>query len=774
VSFQPQDSTGKLLAPITLPYQGERPFVPEATGGTPEELTPFGQQFKTMQAAALESEKDAAARALTYETDTLRKRLGVEQEVMAEWFGENTLLEVDRARALGDVETNQMLERQAEGLQLAYKDDLLRLDDQGEFAKAMFAQEEKLAKMRALVSDQPVIYDRLLPNGEVATVMLHRGATGQFKFSRMGATLPGSPYSAYAQSEMLDPLNQILRVRSAQGQSVNLSDPETMTQVTAAAGELGIPEEAVIGLQQEQIRVRNDPTLDGLPDDVTDIYKDVTLGEYNPTDDPNTEQIFLPTGEVVYKVPDEATPAGTVQYKHISGEDVMNRDLDRTRSDIADAEQQLQALLPQIDYVDLLPAGVQASRREELLRLQEDLETSLVHNNSRLLQIQDYFRRGVESRPPRMGLDRSVPTYRSNNWLREFIDPNDPEGIAKPTPPFVGPPRPPTPSTFGMFGNAPEIRGQIGRGLPGQQGGLSSPDGGSGATQLPSPQLSSLGQMATQAPLRGSPLLSPLSQIARQPPLRGSRMGPLFTEPNRQPSLTPATQLMTQQPLRGSPLLSPLSILARQPPLRGSRPPLLSQGNATADSQPINEKAAIDEAMRSRVWPGEAGLRPDSGPTTGSVPGVRVPREPTAITARTITLLENSPHREEIESAVARAAKHYNVPSWLMMALIAHESLFDPNAEGWSDDEVGLMQIHPRNVEKFGMTNPWDIGENTMAGARLLRELWDRFDGDLQKVIAAYNMGPRDVDRNIAAGRKGYSNQSYVDEIMENVDEFRY
>tara|TARA_R110000824_G_scaffold271951_2_gene460426 strand:+ start:742 stop:1293 length:552 start_codon:yes stop_codon:yes gene_type:complete len=166
--------------------------------------------------------------------------------------------------------------------------------------------------------------------------------------------------------------------------------------------------------------------------------------------------------------------------------------------------------------------------------------------------------------------------------------------------------------------------------------------------------------------------------------------------------------------------------------------------------------------------------RPQLGPTTGSVPGVRVPREPTAITARTITLLENSPDREEIETAVARAAEHHNVPTWLMMALIAHESKFDPNAEGWSDNEIGLMQLTPRIVKDLNVTNPWGISENTMGGAKLLRELWDRFDGDLQKIIAAYNMGPDDVYANIRAGRKGYSNQSYVDEIMENVDEFRY
>ena len=399
-AFQPQDPTGKLLAPITLPYQGERTFVPEATGGTLEELTPFGEQFETEQAAALESEKDAAARALTYETDTLRKRLGVEQEVMAEWFGENTLREVDRARALGDVETNQMLERQAEGLQLAYKDDLLRLDDQGEFAKAMFAQEEKLAKMRALVSDQPVIYDRLLPNGEVATVMLHRGATGQFKFSQMGATLPGSPYSAYAASEILDPLNQILRGRSAQGRDVNLSNPETHSQVLAAARDMGIPDEAVTGLQEEQIRVRNDPTLDGLPQDVTDDIYGGDLGDYTPSGTP-----LYGSGESPLQF--EVSTGSTVlpgQKMRIGSQQMMDIDTKETIGKITEAQEALQILVPKLAQVDSLPAGIREQRRQELLAEQQRLQQSVAANEKYLSQIFPYHLTGIESKPAGQGV----------------------------------------------------------------------------------------------------------------------------------------------------------------------------------------------------------------------------------------------------------------------------------------------------------------------------------------------------------------------------------
>jgi len=298
------------------------------------------------------------------------------------------------------VETNQMLERQAEGLQLAYKDDLLRLDDQGEFAKAMFAQEEKLAKMRALVSDQPVIYDRLLPNGEVVTVMLHRGPTGQFKFSRMGATLPGGPYSAYAASEILDPLNQILRGRSAQGRDVNLSNPETHSQVLAAARDMGIPDEAVTGLQEEQIRVRNDPTLDGLPQDVTDDIYGGDLGDYTPSGTP-----LYGSGESPLQF--EVSTGSTVlpgQKMRIGSQQMMDIDTKETIGKITEAQEALQILVPKLAQVDSLPAGIREQRRQELLAEQQRLQQSVAANEKYLSQIFPYHLTGIESKPARQGL----------------------------------------------------------------------------------------------------------------------------------------------------------------------------------------------------------------------------------------------------------------------------------------------------------------------------------------------------------------------------------
>jgi hypothetical protein len=154
--------------------------------------------------------------------------------------------------------------------------------------------------------------------------------------------------------------------------------------------------------------------------------------------------------------------------------------------------------------------------------------------------------------------------------------------------------------------------------------------------------------------------------------------------------------------------------------------------------------------------PGEAGLRPDSGPTTGSVPGVDVPRT----------------EREEIDVAVARAAEHYNVPRELMLAIIDMESSFRPGVEG-KDGELGLMQLMPEIVKNYNISNPLDINENVMGGARLLRELLDAFGADWNAVIAAYNAGQGRIQGQMREGRSRFNNQPYADDVMERWNKLR-
>jgi len=56
------------------------------------------------------------------------------------------------------------------------------------------------------------------------------------------------------------------------------------------------------------------------------------------------------------------------------------------------------------------------------------------------------------------------------------------------------------------------------------------------------------------------------------------------------------------------------------------------------------------------------------------------------------------------------------------------------------------MQLMPATVEQFGVLDPFDPKENIGTGAKYLKQLLDKYKGELKLVLAAYNAGPAAVD----------------------------
>jgi soluble lytic murein transglycosylase-like protein len=96
---------------------------------------------------------------------------------------------------------------------------------------------------------------------------------------------------------------------------------------------------------------------------------------------------------------------------------------------------------------------------------------------------------------------------------------------------------------------------------------------------------------------------------------------------------------------------------------------------------------------------------------------------------------------------VEREARRNGLDPRLVAAVIRQESGFDPKAHNRSSGAAGLMQLAPATARSLGVRNPHDPAQALAAGCRYLRELLDRFHGNLRLALAAYNAGPSAVSR---------------------------
>lgn len=96
--------------------------------------------------------------------------------------------------------------------------------------------------------------------------------------------------------------------------------------------------------------------------------------------------------------------------------------------------------------------------------------------------------------------------------------------------------------------------------------------------------------------------------------------------------------------------------------------------------------------------------------------------------------------------AIAEAAELYKLDPNLIRAIIRAESAFNPFAVS-SAGAQGLMQLMPAVAEELNVLDPFDPRQNIFGGARYLRSLLDRNDGNLDLAVASYNAGPGAVAR---------------------------
>ena len=98
------------------------------------------------------------------------------------------------------------------------------------------------------------------------------------------------------------------------------------------------------------------------------------------------------------------------------------------------------------------------------------------------------------------------------------------------------------------------------------------------------------------------------------------------------------------------------------------------------------------------------------------------------------------------EGLISEHARLNDIRPDLVRAVVQVESAYNPYARS-PKGAAGLMQLMPATAQRFGVKNAFNPEENVRAGVAYLRQLLDRYENNEELALAAYNAGPKAVDK---------------------------
>ena len=116
------------------------------------------------------------------------------------------------------------------------------------------------------------------------------------------------------------------------------------------------------------------------------------------------------------------------------------------------------------------------------------------------------------------------------------------------------------------------------------------------------------------------------------------------------------------------------------------------------------------------------------------------------------------------DAAIEEHAAAHRVRPELVRAVIQVESAYNPRARS-NKGAMGLMQLMPETAADLGVTNAYDPVQNIRGGVAYLRQLLDKFGGNEELALAAYNAGPGAVTKYGDAIPPYRETREYVDKV---------
>lgn len=130
-----------------------------------------------------------------------------------------------------------------------------------------------------------------------------------------------------------------------------------------------------------------------------------------------------------------------------------------------------------------------------------------------------------------------------------------------------------------------------------------------------------------------------------------------------------------------------------------------------------------------------------------------------------------------IDDAIKSASSKYGVDESFVKAMIKQESSFNPNTTSRAGAK-GLMQLMSYNCTEYGVKNPYNIEENVNGGVKYIKDLLDKFDGNKQLALSAYNGGitrmrNRGVDTVPEIVNMPKETRDYVSKVMGYYNQYK-